>query len=132
MKRNQNRKGIPMAATEHDRLLAGLIDALRLIGATNIRADLNNLHRPAKIVWTRTQEGHIPDASATINGKKVIFEVETCDTLFTDHTESQLKLFGAYSRQKKVPCFIVVPANCEIQAGLQIDKLKVPIHVVGY
>jgi len=121
-----------MQTTDHDLLLKRLVRDLQLLGAKSIRADIEGFQKPTKIVWTRTQEGHIPDASATVNGSKTIFEVETCDTLFSDHTESQLKLFGAYSKQQGVSCFIVVPAACHILACLQVWKLKVAIQVVSY
>lgn len=88
---------------------------------SDIRVDLPGHQKPAKIVWTATQRGHEPDASASYLLKKHIFEVETADTIGDEHTHEQCELFAAYARDNSAEFTLVVPTGCWIIATSRLS-----------
>lgn len=103
----------------HDFLMSKLIEQIIYDGGTAIRAyDFGDFECPKKIVLPTSQVAHVPDVTAIISGKEFIYEVETAESLFSDHTRSQLELFGAYARQANAVCCLVVPKKVQIHAML--------------
>ena len=99
------------ARPEHDRLVERLRVWLVSNFYSDIRVDLPGQPKPTKIVWTATQRGHEPDASAYYLLKQRIFEVETADTIGDEHTHEQCELCGAYAQKNSAEFTMVVPTG---------------------
>lgn len=78
---------------------------------SDIKVDLPGCVKPDRIVWTDTQRGHEPDATAYYLAKQYIFEVETAESLADDHTHEQCRLFAACVRDRFVEFVLVVPVG---------------------
>jgi hypothetical protein len=74
----------------HDKKVAHRLDYYKKLGATFIRADLPGKSKPPKI------KGRIPDIYVRINGRLIVEEIETQDTIKTD--ESQINLLKKGTR----------------------------------
>src|SRR3990172_7556140 len=74
------------ASSEHDRLVEKLRSRLVSTPFSDIKVDLPGHVKPDRIVWTDTQRGHEPDATAYYLSKQYVFEVETADSLGDDKT----------------------------------------------
>lgn len=100
-----------LARSEHDRLVERL--RARLVSAlfSDIKVDLPGYVKPERIVWTATQRGHEPDATAYFSAKQYVFEVETADSISDDHTYEQCRLFAAYARDQFAEFALVVPTG---------------------
>lgn len=109
------------AKSEHDRLVEKLRAWLVSNRYSDIKVDLPGYQKPTRIVWTATQRGHDPDASAYYGLKQHIFEVETADTIADEQTYEQCKLFSAYARQHSAEFVLVVPAGSRITASFQLS-----------
>jgi hypothetical protein len=107
----------------HDSLVLTAYRALAGDGFTNLRADVGGYTPPERIIWCSTNEGHIPDISATKGGVPYLFEVETPDTINTEHTASQLKLFDAHMANNNGQAWMIVPSIAEKQAKNLIGAL---------
>lgn len=119
--------------TMHNLLLHLLVRELAIFEAVDIKADhITGYVRPDEIFWTSTGDGHIPDASATLFGQHCIFEVETCDRLNTEDTQSQFDLFGEYSKQHRVPFFVIVPSPCRLEAVIASWRRGAILQVISY
>jgi len=110
--------------TEHDILVQRACNTLIQSSYIGLKADLPNYDQPDRIFWTRNNEGHVPDITASKGGVLCLFEAETPDTIDIEHTESQLILFDAYARQNKGRAYLVVPKSSEGQAKNCIVRLK--------
>ena len=89
---------------KHDRMVRDIAELLVERGYQDIRADITGYKRPDII------SGHIPDVTAwDKNGEFNLFEVETEDSIYDQHTEDQWRLFSAYARQHSARFWVVVP-----------------------
>ncbi len=111
-----------LAKSEHDRLLEKLRARLVSSQFSDIKVDLPGYVKPGRIVWTDTQRGHEPDASAYYSLKQHIFEVETADSIGDEHTYEQCRLFAAYVRDKLAEFAVVVPIGCSFAARSQLIR----------
>lgn len=109
------------ARSEHDRLLEKLRSRLVANFFLDIKVDLPGHVKPDRIVWTATQRGHEPDATAYYLLKQYVFEVETADTLGDDHTYEQCRLFTAYVRDRFAEFVLVVPIGRGVAARFQLS-----------
>lgn len=109
------------AKSEHDRLVERLRTLLVSNWYSDIKVDLPGYEKPTRIVWTATQRGHEPDASAYYVLKQHIFEVETADSIGDEHTYEQCKLFAAYARDNSAEFVLVVPSGSSITARFQLS-----------
>jgi len=109
------------AKSEHDRLVQKLRNRLVANLYSDIKVDLPGYEKPTRIIWTATQRGHDPDASAYYGLKQHIFEVETADSIGDDHTYEQCKLFAAYAQQHFAEFVLVVPAGSSVTASFQLS-----------
>lgn len=109
-----------LAKSEHDRLVEKLRARLVANPYSDIRVDLPGYVKPTRIVWTRTQRGHEPDASAYYGFKEHIFEVETAETIADEHTREQCELFAAYVRDRYAQFTLVVPSGYRSTAFAQL------------
>jgi hypothetical protein len=110
-----------LARSEHDRLVEKLCTRLVSNLFSDIKVDLPGHVKPERIVWTDTQRGHEPDASAYYGFKQHIFEVETADSIGDDHTREQCELFAAYARGHAAEFTLVVPVGCGAIAVTQLN-----------
>lgn len=113
----------------HDSVVKTLAEHLQSSGFSHVTADVDGYDRPTKIVWTKSQEGHIPDAQAKWSGNEWVFEVETDDCISDGHTESQFRLFDAYCRQHGGTFCVVVPKATEPTARQVLGRLGVTVEV---
>ena len=111
-----------LAKSEHDQLVEKLRARLVSNLFSDIKVDLPGYAKPSRIVWTDTQRGHEPDASAYYALKQHIFEVETADSIGDKHTHEQCKLFAAYVRDKLAEFAVVVPIGCSFAARSQLIR----------
>ncbi|OGA17297.1 MAG: hypothetical protein A3H32_15115 [Betaproteobacteria bacterium RIFCSPLOWO2_02_FULL_63_19] len=109
------------AKSEHDRLVERLHSRLVANLYSDIKVDLPGYEKPTRIVWTATQRGHEPDASAYYGFKQHIFEVETADSIGDEHTREQCELFAAYARGRAAEFTLVVPVGCGAIAVTQLN-----------
>jgi len=121
-----------LARSEHDRLVEKL--RARLVSSlfSDIKVDLPGHVKPDRIVWTDTQRGHEPDASAYYALKQHIFEVETADSIGDDHTYEQCRLFAAYIRDRFAEFALVVPIGSALDARSQLSRwgLTATVHEI--
>lgn len=108
------------AKSEHDRLVERLRSWLVSTLFSDIKVDLLGHAKPDRIVWTNTQRGHEPDATAYYLRKQYVFEVESADSLGDEHTHEQCRLFAAYVRDKFAEFTLVVPIGCSFAARSQL------------
>jgi hypothetical protein len=113
----------------HDSIVQALTTALPKHGYENVKADLPGHTKPLLIHWKGKQEGHIPDVTATKDGKGYIFEVETADTITIQHTVEQWKLFAASADLNNKEFVVVVPTGCGEVAREQVKQLKLTASV---
>ena len=91
-------------------------------GFRDVQADLHGHTQPDIITWTETGRGHIPDVTAN-NGQLHVFEVETDDSIYDQHTEDQWNLFANFAQQHGARFWIVVPKGSESDAQLRLNQL---------
>jgi hypothetical protein len=117
------------AKSEHDRLVDRLRSQLVANLYSDIKVDLPGHEKPTRIVWTATQRGHEPDASAYYLMKQHIFEVETADSIGDEHTYEQCRLFAAYAQQHSAEFVLVVPVGCNAAAHYHLSNwgLRAPV-----
>lgn len=108
------------AKSEHDRLVERLRSWLVSTLFSDIKVDLLGHVKPDRIVWTNTQRGHEPDATAYYLRKQYVFEVETADSLGDEHTHEQCRLFAAYVRDRFAEFTLVVSIGCSFAARSQL------------
>jgi len=117
-----------LSETEHDKMIESVVDYLVLKGFRNIKADLSRYTQPTKITWSATGKGHIPDLTAQ-NGKLLIFEVETSDSISHTHTADQWKLFATYANQHGADFWVVVPDGSDSVARSRLNQLGIQAKV---
>jgi len=113
----------------HDQMVRDVYNDLISNGFRNVKADLKGLAQPELIYWTSTENGHIPDLTASRNGTRHIFEIETSDSIFDQHTEDQWKLFAANAQQDGKTFFFVVPKGSENLAKSRLAQLDIQAEV---
>jgi hypothetical protein len=121
-----------LARSEHDRLVEKLRARLVSNLFSDIKVDLPGYVKPERIVWSDTQRGHEPDATACYLAKQYVFEVETADSLGDDHTYEQCRLFAAYVRNRFAEFALVVPTGSALVAQSQISRwgLTATVHEI--
>ncbi|MBC8458922.1 MAG: hypothetical protein H8D67_13085 [Deltaproteobacteria bacterium] len=119
-----------ISQSQHDQIVRYAVNYLMNNGFSDIRADLQGQVKPTKITWKLTGHGHIPDVTAQ-NGQFYLFEVETDDSIFNDHTENQWKLFATYAREHNAKFWVVVPAGSEASVQLRLNELGIQAEVWG-
>lgn len=98
-------------------------------GYSDVRADLGGLPQPTRIYWEATGEGHIPDLTGNKNGTNCLFEVETEDSIFDQHTEDQWNLFSASAKHHGKAFIVVVPKVSKASAQLRLNQLGIQANV---
>lgn len=111
-----------LADSEHDRVLEKLRGRLVANLFSDIKVDLPGYVKPERIIWTATQRGHEPDATAYYLLKQHVFEVETADSLGDEHTYEQCRLFAAYVRNRFAEFALVVPTGAGLAARSQLSR----------
>jgi hypothetical protein len=119
--------------TRHDGLVARLLLRQQYLQMRDIKADLSWYpFKPERICWAASGEGYVPDVTATnLTGDRVIYEVETAETIGVGHTREQCRLFGAYAQQHGARFVLVVPMGHEAKASQQLTAWGVAGTVYG-
>ena len=116
--------------SKHDKMVRRVAELLAEKGYRNIKADIKGYEKPDRIIWCETRTGHIPDVTAwDRNGKFNLFEVETEDSIYDQHTEEQWRLFSAYARQHSAKFWVVVPKGWGADAQRRADELGVSAEI---
>ena len=116
----------------HDFLVRRAILDIINHGGLNICADIPGFPAPTKIGWKASGDGHIPDITATLFGGEFVFEVETDDSVLSDHTSQQLELFGAYAAEHQKVCCLVVPSLSYFRAMIAVHRASHLINIIRY
>ena len=111
--------------SDHDRMVKAVADHLANEGCRNVMADVRRYDRPTKIVWKRSNRGHIPDLRAD----GIIVEVETADSIDDAHTSDQWTLFAAYAEEHDQVFVVVVPEGSSAAAKRRLRELGVTAEV---
>lgn len=121
-----------LARSEHDRLVEKLRAHLVSNLFSDIKVDLPGYVKPERIVWSDTQRGHEPDATAYYLAKQYVFEVETADSIGDEHTYEQCRLFAAYVRNWLAEFALVVPTGSALAARSQLSRwgLTATVHEI--
>lgn len=109
--------------TDHDTLVKRVVNHLEEKGYRNICADLAGYTRPELIEGTK--QDHIPDVTAD----GVIVEVETADSVSSDHTASQFYLFADHAAKNGKEFWVVVPKGVDRAAKQRLDVLGINAEV---
>ena len=118
-----------ISESDHDQMVRDVYNHLISEGFSNVNATLEGLPQPDRIYWKSTGNGHIPDVTANNNGNHNLFEIETDDSIFDQHTEDQWKLFAAHARQHGKTFRVVVPKGSEASAQLRLTHLGIQVEV---
>jgi len=109
------------AQKTHDALVEMMVNHFAYLGYSDICADIPGYRRPNDIYWTNSPDvRYRPDLTCKKNDAQqtlIILEAETCETLESDHTEEQFRLFRANTNQNKGEFHIVVPRSCSGRPG---------------
>ncbi len=95
----------------HDAMVRRVRNHLQSHLFTDIKADLPGDEQPLLLYWQATGKGHIPDVTGKYGSVTYIFEIETEDTIKSEHTRDQLILFSANAKQYGKKLVVVVPAG---------------------
>ena len=115
---------------EHDRIVKDIANLLIEKNYSDVKADLPDFEKPAKITWKKSHEGHIPDISGQKEGLK-IFEVETSDSIDDQHTKDQWTLFGKHATENDMTFWVVVPQRSVPAANQRLKELDIKANVWG-
>lgn len=117
----------------HDDLVRKLAKHYSSLGYIGVRTDLPGAtETPGSIYWEKKPDTkYIPDITCYKNnpeGTLIIAEVETCDTLSTDHTKEQWKIFFAHAKSKGGEFHIMTPKSCVEKAKSVAQELSITVH----
>lgn len=113
----------------HDQMVRDVYNHLVSNGFRNLKADIKGFDQPELIYWTSTGNGHIPDLTASSNGTRHIFEIETSDSIFDQHTGDQWRLFAASAKHHGKTFIVVVPKGSEDSAQSRLTQLGIHAEV---
>jgi len=113
---------------EHINLIVMMVEYLRKQGLRNIRADIPGILSPDIIFGTI--RNHRPDLTADSNGKIIILEAETSNSISDDHTASQWSLFFHFSRESNGEFHLVVPKGERGSAERRAAMLGISIDII--
>jgi hypothetical protein len=114
----------------HMLMIRSLVLDLKKKGYKNIKADLNGLSKPEGVEghnWD--EEEFIPDVTGD-GSEHNVFEVETADTIYDDHTGEQWKTFADYAEKRNGRFWVVVPKGTADDAKWRLSRLKVSAKVL--
>jgi hypothetical protein len=112
----------------HNRLVEYTANALLKKNYRNVMADISGFEKPAEITLNGTSKGHIPDLTAQ-SQQFNLFEVETSDSIFHQHTKKQWKLFAAYARDHHAIFWVVVPSGARSAAEQRLNELNIYANI---
>lgn len=101
MKKKELRQGILNAVTDY----------LQEEGFHDIRADVDDMEKPKKIVEQRSGDIFQPDVMASQEDSSFLFEIETGENLDTENEVfvRKCKLFQQYADSKNGKLYLIVP-----------------------
>lgn len=123
----------PEIQTAHDNLVRLLAKHYSSLGYKGIRMDVpGSTETPSGIYWNATPEQkYIPDITCfknDISNTLIIAEAETCDTLRSDHTKEQWKLFAAHAKNNNGEFHVIIPLICKEIAQSVATELGITVH----
>jgi len=120
------------AQTEHDRVVRALVNLAKSKEYTGIQADHigGGYTQPDVIYWEgQEKSGHIPDIQTS--NPKAIIEVETAESLKSQHSFEQWKLFDAFAKQWEHAFYLGVPLGSEQAAKVALASLGIKATVLA-
>ena len=117
--------------SRHDTLIKQLADSLVTRKFNNVRADHPDFpEKPCRITIEQSPAGQVPDVTA-IGIQKVLFEVETDDSINDPHTGEQWRLFATYAVRNSAEFWVVVPKAKKFEAQERMMRLGLDAKVLG-
>ncbi len=113
----------------HMLLIRSLILRLQKSGYKHLRADLQGLKRPETISGNPLDETYVPDVTG-YGLEENIFEVETPDTIYDEHTEKQWTSFAEYAKKRNGKFWVVVPRGAGEDAQSRLHRLNLSGRVL--
>ena len=121
----------PESQSCHDKLIKQLADSLISRKFREVRADLpDSPDKPFRIPEEQSAHGDIPDVTA-IGIRRVLFEVETADSINDPHIINQWRLFAAHAEKTSAEFWVVVPKAKKIEAQERMMRLGLDAKVMG-
>ena len=115
--------------SHHDSMVQAVVLSAENNGYKNIKADIKGYPPPEPIKLAGTNSGYIPDVTSS-GARDRIFEVETSDSIYDEHTAEQWRLFYAYALQYNKQFVVVVPRGDQKKAlarakylGIELDDI---------
>ncbi len=111
----------PVEDEVHNEMMKTCLNELKKRGFTDLRATFENMTRPEQI------NDYTPDFTFSKNGKQrifVIFEVETCSSIMSKHTERKLKTFYQQAKATGGEFHLAVPKFCNGSSGRTLADQK--------
>lgn len=118
---------------EHDNLVCAVVQNLVQRRSSDIRAAVREYERPLPILDFDSGKTYIPNVTANLfGGSPVIIEVETDESLTSEHTTEQLKVFSTHAALFKKHMVLIVPAASVSKAQLHVALIGLSnVEVVG-
>lgn len=110
----------------HDRMILELVNNLIGKGYQEIRAamlpEFTDL-RPEKVYSEETEMFFTPDVTALHNGRMMIFEVETVDSILTPSTQAELRALAGYASDQQGTFYLVMSEDDRDLATATLDEI---------
>lgn len=110
----------------HDAMISRLAGDLKQRGYGNLRADHIRGYidaRPERVYCQVAETWLCPDLTAEKDGRQVIFEVETEDSIDSPVTKREISTFAAHAAENDCLFYLVVPDNEENRAQALLQGL---------
>ena len=110
----------------HDRMILELVNNLIGKGYQEIRAamlpEFTDL-RPEKVYSEEAEMFFTPDVTALHNGRLMIFEVETVDSILTPSTQAELRTLATYASENQGTFYLVMSEDDRDLATATLNEI---------
>jgi hypothetical protein len=106
----------------HDFMIKYMVSQLLQAGFSKIYADIPGHKKPSPIKFQSST--YLPDVYAENDGKKILVEVETDDSINEDHTQFEWIAFNNYKKSNNAELIFVAP-------GISRQKLTLRAYELG-
>ena len=109
---------------EHMLLIRSLVRRLKASGFRNVQADLKGLAGPGKLRHAFEEHAFVPDVTG-VGTEYNVFEVETEDSIYDDHTAQQWPKLAEHAEGRNGRFWVVVPKGAGEDARSRLARLRV-------
>jgi hypothetical protein len=110
----------------HDRMILELVNNLIGKGYQEIRAailpEFTDL-RPEKIYSDEAEMFFTPDVTALHNGRLMVFEVETVDSVLTPSTQAELRTLASFASENQGTFYLVMSEDDRDLATATLEEI---------